>query len=562
MKKTILIITVISVLINANIFSQNVPNGGFENWTTVDLFDDPDDWNTGNTQLMMESDSLDVLTASKTEESYSGNFALELISVVTDPPEEDTLFGYAICSGNIGGEGDTLIFNGGFPVSSNPDTLCGYFKYSIVPGDTAYILCAFKKDGVVLLEEYFQIFGEQSSYTKTCFDVHADTLPVTIDSVVIAFSCSDFNNPKPGSLLTIDSLWLTGISDTIPNHDFENWTFLSYEDPDEWTTTNNFYMIFGEETVAATKSTDSHSGTYALRLENNLIEAAGMILSLATTSDDIFSFEPTVPMSFNPSTLQGYYKYSSPEEDTAMVAVYVYGRDELIEEEYWQFFGIQLTEAADYTFFEVPMGYPAGVIISTAGIMIVPGSNAFIGDTNIPGGVLLVDDLEFIDPCECQYTDLIPFTDTTICEGDSVILDAGGGYVDYYWSTGANTQSISVNSPGVVKVFAFTGSCLLSDSVVVNVEFCPSGINLAYDNKSLKVYPNPGDGIFTIELPSRENEILTIHVIDILGHEVYSGIIETKENIARLDISELEPGIYYLNIESGKSKYLYKILMK
>ncbi len=562
MKKTILLFTVISVLISANIYNQNVPNGGFENWTTVDLFDDPNDWNTGNTMLLMEGESLDMLTASKTEDSYSGDFALELISLVTDPPNEDTLFGYAICAGNIGGEGDTLIFKGGFPVSGNPDSLCGYFKYSIVPDDTAYILCAFKKDGIILLEEYFQITGEQSSFAINCFDVHADTLPVTIDSVVIAFACSDFNNPKPGSTLIIDSLWLAGISDTIPNHDFENWTFLSYEDPDEWTTTNSYYMIFVNDEVCATKSTDSYSGTYALKLENNFIEAAGMILSLATTSEDIFSFDPTVPMDFNPSSLQGYYKYSSTEPDTAMVAVFVYGYDELIEEEYWQFYGAQLEGAADYTFFEIPMGYPPGVVISSAGIMIVPGSNAFMGDTNIPGGVLFIDDLVFIDPCEGQYTDLIPYIDTTICEGDAVILDAGGGYIDYYWTTGETTQTVSVNSPGVYKVFVFTGSCILSDSVVVNVEICSSDRNMLNSNKSPKVYPNPGNGIYTIELPAHESEKISMHILDILGHEVYTDIIETKENIVSFDISNLEPGIYYLNIETGKSQYLYKILMK
>jgi hypothetical protein len=565
MKKTILLFAVISIIINANIYNQNIPNGGFENWTYMELFDNPDDWNTGNTQILLESDSAEVFTANKTEDSYSGNSALELISVMTSPPDEDTIFGYAICAGNIGGEGDTLIYTGGFPVTDNPDSLCGYFKYSNVPGDTSFLLCAFKKDGLVVLEEIFPISGEQSSFALTCFDTHADTLPVTIDSIVIAFSCSNFRDPKPGSSLIIDSLWFAGITDTIPNYDFEDWTAVAFDDPDEWTTTNFLYMAFGNDSVCAKKSTDSYSGMYALQLDNIYIDAIGEILSLATTSEDIFGDdgpEATVPINFNPGSLQGYYKYSSPESDSAMVSVLLRGYDVLVNEEYEMWQGIQLTDTADYSMFEIPLGMPAGVVISHAGIIIMPGQSALMGDTNIAGSVLHIDDLELTDPCEGQYTDLIPFEDTTICSGDDVVLDAGAGYVDYFWTTGENTQTVSVNSPDVYWTFVFTGSCVLMDSVVVDVETCGSGIDENYSQQSIKVYPNPGDGLMTVEMPVAENELITLYVFDVLGHEIYSDNIETNNTTFKFDISGLEPGIYYLKIDTGKSQYLHKLFIK
>ena len=560
MKKYVFLF-IISIIINNNVYNQYVPNGGFENWTVVDLFDNPDDWHTGNIDALFSGDSIEELTAIKTEDSYSGDYALELVSVITNPPDEDTIFGYAICEGQVNGEGDSLIYVGGFPVSGNPESLCGYFKYSIVDQDTAYILCAFKKDGVVLLEEYVQIFGEQASYAKIVFDLHADTLPVTIDTVVIAFACSDFNNPKEGNSIIIDSLWLTGITDTIPNYDFEDWTFLSYEDPDEWQTTNFFYLAFGNDSLCATKSTDSYAGQYALRLENNVIEQMNMILSVATTSDDIFDIEPTIPIYFNPSSLQGYYKYISPESDSATIGVLLYGKDEF-ELDYQMMEGTILTESADYQLFEIPIDIPHGVTISHAGIIIIPGKNNFMSDTSIAGSVLFIDELELIDPCTgMEAVNLIEFDDTTICLGDVVILDAGSGYDDYLWSTAETTQAITVNAPDEYGISVWEGLCEIRDTVVVYTEICGSVKDEISNQESIRVYPNPGYGILTVELPFLYDNKISLQVFDILGHEVYSEIIETSNNIFKFNLSDIEPGIYNLKINTEKEQYLQKIFI-
>jgi hypothetical protein len=42
---------------------------------------------------------------------------------------------------------------------------------------------------------------------------------------------------------------------------------------------------------------------------------------------------------------------------------------------------------------------------------------------------------------------------TPICEGDSVVLDAGTGYVSYLWNTGASTRTITVNKQGAYTCY-------------------------------------------------------------------------------------------------------------
>jgi gliding motility-associated-like protein len=58
--------------------------------------------------------------------------------------------------------------------------------------------------------------------------------------------------------------------------------------------------------------------------------------------------------------------------------------------------------------------------------------------------------------------------DSVICKGNPRVLSAGNGFVNYLWSTGELTPTISINNPGIywVKV-TDNHSCSKSDSVIV-----------------------------------------------------------------------------------------------
>ncbi|MCX6250433.1 MAG: hypothetical protein NTX61_06750, partial [Bacteroidetes bacterium] len=55
--------------------------------------------------------------------------------------------------------------------------------------------------------------------------------------------------------------------------------------------------------------------------------------------------------------------------------------------------------------------------------------------------------------------------DATICPNGSKILNAGAGFSSYLWSTGATTQTITINSPGTYWVDAMKWGCMASDTV-------------------------------------------------------------------------------------------------
>ncbi len=61
--------------------------------------------------------------------------------------------------------------------------------------------------------------------------------------------------------------------------------------------------------------------------------------------------------------------------------------------------------------------------------------------------------------------------DTTFCDGDSIILDAGAGFLTYDWSTGETTQSITVYLPGTYSVTVTDAVSSGSDAITINVVY-------------------------------------------------------------------------------------------
>lgn len=71
--------------------------------------------------------------------------------------------------------------------------------------------------------------------------------------------------------------------------------------------------------------------------------------------------------------------------------------------------------------------------------------------------------------------------DASICHYDSVLLDAGTGYVSYSWSDGDNTQMRWVSGNAVLQVFVEDqNGCVGSDTIEVG-RYSPSQLNLGND---------------------------------------------------------------------------------
>jgi gliding motility-associated-like protein len=88
-----------------------------------------------------------------------------------------------------------------------------------------------------------------------------------------------------------------------------------------------------------------------------------------------------------------------------------------------------------------------------------------------------------IDNGFCQASDTIEILsfqppnlghDTSLCEGQTILLDAGNPGSVYSWSTGATTQTIVVATSGMYWVDVSSGSCAFRDSIGVTVNPVPA----------------------------------------------------------------------------------------
>jgi len=136
--------------------------------------------------------------------------------------------------------------------------------------------------------------------------------------------------------------------------------------------------------------------------------------------------------------------------------------------------------------------------------------------------VLTSENCWLMDFCEISFYSL-PYVDMgslfTLCVGDSLVLDAGPGFVSYLWSDNSQNETLSVYTPGnyavtVTDAHGCTGfdvvAVTYSDSAVASFTFTQTqGLDIAFTDMSQNSTQNYwdfiGNGNFTAFAPGNVN---------------------------------------------------------
>ncbi len=98
----------------------------------------------------------------------------------------------------------------------------------------------------------------------------------------------------------------------------------------------------------------------------------------------------------------------------------------------------------------------------------------------------------------------------------------------------------------------FTGGLIIKNSTGNNI----NQIDNIQNNNLYSIYPNPSEGIFTLE--TSESPAL-ISVWDITGKELFR--TETSKTINRIDLSNYNDGLYFILIKTGHQEIIKKVVI-
>jgi hypothetical protein len=152
-----------------------------------------------------------------------------------------------------------------------------------------------------------------------------------------------------------------------------------------------------------------------------------------------------------------------------------------------------------------------------------------------------------------------PLRDSIVQSNDTLLLHSSGTGEFYQWY---RNDSIINDATGTSYIAAQSGSyrvsvidsagCLSSSGLSY---FTETGINTITAGPSLRIYPNPGMGRFTLECADATPQMVSI--TDALGRLIIGNVMVVGQH--QFDLSSLTEGIYYLNASDGKTSQALKI---
>jgi Secretion system C-terminal sorting domain len=186
--------------------AQNVPNGGFENWTTQGTVEYPNNWLTTDAISAGQGSPFSLGTVTKSTERHSGSFAAKM--------ESKTLFGVTLPAFLVLGSrfiNSNTFGIGGIPFTGRPGSLQFWYKLTVAANDSAGVYFVLTRGGGTTA----QVIGAAAAILPARTGYSQFSLPVSYaaglapDSLRLFFVCGT-SGVAASSTLWVDDLALSG----------------------------------------------------------------------------------------------------------------------------------------------------------------------------------------------------------------------------------------------------------------------------------------------------------------------------------------------------------------
>ncbi len=305
--------------------NAQILNGGFENWTKMILFEHP---------------AMGISTMSSNYETFFNDGSLNVnrissptgsgLRVETKYAGDELVAGWFITGQTPNQEGEGLLFEGGFPASSSSVTgISMDIRFNIPESSPGFVVVQFKNNGVPVGNGnmgagtfMFPLSGEMT-WTNMQWDF-GGPLGETPDQCVIGIVCADVLNSDQnfveGAFVEVDNILFTNSNDLVPAGNFEGWSYVEpiWTPDDAVVDVDPFHPTYEPWDAA-------NSGNYSMKLmtiqpESDWTQVGRVWLAESTDGEVV----PNIMLNETQTTLSFHYKYTSVNDDVAMVQITFY----------------------------------------------------------------------------------------------------------------------------------------------------------------------------------------------------------------------------------------------
>lgn len=103
----------------------------------------------------------------------------------------------------------------------------------------------------------------------------------------------------------------------------------------------------------------------------------------------------------------------------------------------------------------------------------------------------------------------------------------------------------------------------MRDSFNITVDRTTGIADSSLENSDIRIFPNPSDGVFSIELP--HPQFYKIELLDVLGNIVVTKVLHVDDfnQRIRLDVADFQirSGLYLLLANDGQTQFVKKVII-
>lgn len=217
-----------------------------------------------------------------------------------------------------------------------------------------------------------------------------------------------------------------------------------------------------------------------------------------------------------------------------------------------------VTTAASFTWDDNNNTNGLALTVSEAGTYTISGTNRFgcAAEASVTVNLNVTQTANFDVPSDLKECEQFTLTNTSsTLSGWDFTWYANG---DTFTNTQNLTTTLDAGSYPVRLVADSAGLCSVTVTKNIGIQVC-SSIEEALNGELIEVFPNPSNGVFSLNMRDVNSTDITVRVTDLSGKVVFLQNEVAGNSVFNLDLTGVVEGVYLLQVTTEESTMINKL---